>query len=142
MAENVASRPSVKVATPPCAAKAAIPCVLAVRKQHEMLFAASKFEGEKNEFYGTNKSGFGSVKGMEMDKYLELKEKFEANRDDENAVKMAAYMRNLFSFYGLPTPKRKAIYKDFLKSEKRKKIIDWICLTDVMQMNIENFIIL
>ena len=45
-----------------------------------------------------------------MDKYLELKEKFEANRDDENAVKMAAYMRNLFSFYGLPTPKRKAIY--------------------------------
>ena len=62
---------------------------------------------------------------MEMDKYLELKEKFEANRDDENAVKMAAYMRNLFSFYGLPTPKRKAIYKDFLKFEKRKKIIDW-----------------
>lgn len=60
-----------------------------------------------------------------MDKYLELKEKFEANRDDENAVKMAAYMRNLFSFYGLPTPKRKAIYKDFLKFEKRKKIIDW-----------------
>ena len=44
-----------------------------------------------------------------MDKYLELKEKFEANRDDENAVKMAAYMRNLFSFYGLSTPKRKAI---------------------------------
>ena len=60
-----------------------------------------------------------------MDKYSELKEKFEANRDDENAVKMAAYMRNLFSFYGLSTPKRKAIYKDFLKSEKRKKIIDW-----------------
>ena len=37
-----------------------------------------------------------------MDKYLELKEKFEANRDDENAVKMAAYMRNLFSFYTKP----------------------------------------
>lgn len=35
---------------------------------------------------------------MEMDKYLELKEKFEANRDDENAVKMAAYMRNCFHF--------------------------------------------
>ena len=58
---------------------------------------------------------------MEMDKYLELKEQFEADRDDANAVKMAAYMRNLFSFYGLPTPKRKAIYKDFLKSEKSKK---------------------
>ena len=66
-----------------------------------------------------------------MDKYLELKEKFEANRDDENAVKMAAYMRNLFSFYGLPTPKRKAIYKDFLKFEKRKKIIDWDLLASL-----------
>ncbi|RHT23528.1 hypothetical protein DW806_14575 [Butyricicoccus sp. AM32-19] len=42
--ENVSSLRSVKVATPPCAAKAAIPCGLAVRKQHEMLFAASKFE--------------------------------------------------------------------------------------------------
>ena len=44
--ENVASLRSVKVATPPCAAKAAIPCGLAVRKQHKMLFAASKFEGD------------------------------------------------------------------------------------------------
>jgi len=34
------------MATPPCAAKAAIPFGLAVRKQHKMLFAASKFEGE------------------------------------------------------------------------------------------------
>ena len=44
MTENVASLRSVKVATPPCAANAAIPCGLAVRKQHKMLFAASKFE--------------------------------------------------------------------------------------------------
>ena len=66
MTENVASLRSVKVATPPCAAKAAIPCGLSVREQHEMLFAASKFEGEKNEFYGTSKSGF-----MEMAKWLE-----------------------------------------------------------------------
>ena len=44
MTENVASRPSVKVATPPCDAYAATPCGLAVRKQHKMLFAASKFE--------------------------------------------------------------------------------------------------
>ena len=42
--ENVATLRSVKVATPPCAAKATIPCVLAVREQHKMLFAASKFE--------------------------------------------------------------------------------------------------
>jgi len=43
---NVSSLRSVKMATPPCAAKAAIPFGLAVRKQHKMLFAASKFEGE------------------------------------------------------------------------------------------------
>ena len=42
--ENVSSLRSVKGATLPCAAKAAIPCGLAVRKQHKMLFAASKFE--------------------------------------------------------------------------------------------------
>ena len=46
MTENVASLRSVKVAIPPCAAKAAIPSGLAVRKQHKMLFAASKFESE------------------------------------------------------------------------------------------------
>jgi len=44
--ENVSSRPSVKGATLPCAAYAAIPCGLAVRKQHKMLFAASKFESD------------------------------------------------------------------------------------------------
>ena len=42
--ENVASLCSVKGATLPCAAYAAIPCGLAVCKQHKMLFAASKFE--------------------------------------------------------------------------------------------------
>ena len=38
-----------------------------------------------------------------MDKYNELKEEFEANRNDENATKMAAYMRNLFVFYVMQT---------------------------------------
>ena len=40
--ENVSSLRSVKGATLPCVAYAAIPYGLAVRKQHEMLFAASK----------------------------------------------------------------------------------------------------
>ena len=44
--ENVSTLRSVKGATLPCDACASIPCGLAVRKQHEMLFAASKFEGE------------------------------------------------------------------------------------------------
>ncbi len=69
-----------------------------------------------------DKSGLGETG---MDKYIELKNKFEANKDDENAKAMAKYMRNQFTFYGLPTPKRKAVYKDFLKAEKSKKVIDW-----------------
>ena len=60
-----------------------------------------------------------------MDMYLEIKRKFEKNKDDENARKMSKYMRNLFLFYGLPTPKRRALYKDFLKDEIKKKIINW-----------------
>lgn len=61
----------------------------------------------------------------ELKKYLEIKKLFEQNRDAENAVKMAAYMRNQFKFYGLATPKRKAQYKDLLKREKKNKNIDW-----------------
>ena len=38
---------------------------------------------------------------------------------------MKKYMRNLFDFYGIQTPKRKALYKDFLKEEKKAKTIDW-----------------
>jgi len=52
LTENVSSLRSVKVATPPCAAKAAIPCGLAVRKQHKMLFAASKFDNKNEKLKG------------------------------------------------------------------------------------------
>ena len=34
-----------------------------------------------------------------MDKYLELKRKFEEIEDRENAISMAKYMRDLFPFY-------------------------------------------
>lgn len=53
-----------------------------------------------------------------MDKYLEIKKLFEQNEDKENAIAMAKYMRNLFEFYGIPTPKRKALYIARLKSLK------------------------
>lgn len=57
--------------------------------------------------------------------YLTIKREFETNQDKENAIKMSAYMRNQFPFYGLPAPKRKACYKEFLKAEKKKGSIDW-----------------
>lgn len=60
-----------------------------------------------------------------MDKYSEIKKLFEQKEDKENAISMSKYMRNLFKFYGLPTPKRRAIYKDLIKEEKRLKQVDW-----------------
>ncbi len=60
-----------------------------------------------------------------MDKYTEIRKRFEESADRENAVKMAKYMRNLFSFYGIPTPKRKKLYCDILKQEKKMKTADW-----------------
>ena len=60
-----------------------------------------------------------------MDKYLKMKEMFEVKEDHENAESMAKYMKNNFDFYGIPAPKRKEIYKDFIKTEKKTKVIDW-----------------
>lgn len=60
-----------------------------------------------------------------MNKYGEIKQRFESMEDKENASSMSKYMRNLFIFYGLPTPKRKALYKDIIKEEKKQKKIDW-----------------
>ena len=55
-----------------------------------------------------------------MDSYLEIKKIFEGEADKENAEAMSKYMRNKFKFYGLPTPKRKELSKDFLKQEKKR----------------------
>lgn len=60
-----------------------------------------------------------------MDKYQEIKEAFELLRDEDNAKKMSAYMRDKFKYYGIPTPKRKAVYKSILNKEKKAGVIDW-----------------
>lgn len=60
-----------------------------------------------------------------MDKYFEIKSKFESVENKENAQAMSKYMRNMFDFYGLPTPKRKEVYNEFLKGEKKSKQVDW-----------------
>lgn len=65
------------------------------------------------------------IRESKMNKYIKLREQFEKNRNSEYAKKMSAYLRNLFLFYGLPTSKRRALYKEFLKEEKRKRLIDW-----------------
>ncbi|MGH2319411.1 DNA alkylation repair protein [Planococcus sp. SE5232] len=42
-----------------------------------------------------------------------LIQKFEAHRNEELAIPMAAYMRNQFDFLGIKTPLRKALLKEF-----------------------------
>jgi 3-methyladenine DNA glycosylase AlkD len=60
-----------------------------------------------------------------MNKFNLVKELFENAQNPENAAAMSAYMKNKFDFYGIPSPERKALYKDFIKSEKAAKEIDW-----------------
>jgi len=48
-----------------------------------------------------------------------------AASDPEQAVSMSAYMRDQFAFLGIPTPERKRLCRDFLKTQKA---IDWAFL--------------
>lgn len=60
-----------------------------------------------------------------MDKYSAIKEAFEFLRDREQAVRMAAYMRNRFKFYGIHTPERRMVYKAIINADRRNGVIDW-----------------
>lgn len=57
-------------------------------------------------------------------------EKFYEARDEAQAKKMSAYMRDLFPFLGLPKPKTKELSKEFLKLRKKDKEIDWDFIFD------------
>ena len=74
-----------------------------------------------------------------MNKFMELKKVFEENEDKENAIAMSNYMRNQFDFYGIPAPKRKELYKELIKNEKKTKIIDWDLLDFCYQDNHREF---
>lgn len=60
-----------------------------------------------------------------MYRYDEIKDIFERNSNEENAIKMKKYLKNHFEFFGINSTKRKLLYKDFLKEEKKKGTIDW-----------------
>lgn len=74
-----------------------------------------------------------------MDKFLEMKRKFEAVADPKKAQEMAKYMRHLFPFYGIPTKERRMLYRDFLKEEKRKGEVDWDFLDQCYQAEKREF---
>ncbi|MEH7223454.1 DNA alkylation repair protein [Bacillus sp. JJ1566] len=50
-----------------------------------------------------------------MNELNNLVELFEKNRNDENAVPMQKYMRNLFPFLGIKSPLRRELMRDFYK---------------------------
>ena len=50
----------------------------------------------------------------------QLEAAFEQKRNEENAFQMKKYMKNLFSFYGIKTEERRAIFHDLLKSNQQE----------------------
>jgi 3-methyladenine DNA glycosylase AlkD len=51
---------------------------------------------------------------------------FYENKNPEQSVDMAAYMKNQFEFLGLSRPERDLLQRDFIKSAKKAKAIDWV----------------
>lgn len=62
-----------------------------------------------------------------------LEKVFRENQDKVNADKMAAYMRNLFPFYGIMAPLRKSLYKEIIQVARKEKSIDWDLLERAYQ---------
>lgn len=58
---------------------------------------------------------------------------FMEHADALRAQGAAAYMRNNFAFYGIPTPLRRSLYADLLKEAKRGKVIDWAFVFECWQ---------
>ncbi|MBR0574218.1 MULTISPECIES: DNA alkylation repair protein [Pasteurellaceae] len=74
-----------------------------------------------------------------MTNYLKIKKIFEENQNVEKAIQEAKYMRNQFCFYGIHTPKRKKLCKDFLEIEKKNARIDWLFLDKCYQDEYREF---
>lgn len=60
-----------------------------------------------------------------MTKFETIKTEYEKLSNAEKAAGMKKYMRDQFEYYGIPTPERKLICRDFLKEEKKGKAVDW-----------------
>jgi 3-methyladenine DNA glycosylase AlkD len=55
-----------------------------------------------------------------MDFISQLEAAFNQNKNEENAFQMKKYMKDLFSFYGIKTTERRAIFHDLLKSNQQE----------------------
>ncbi|MGI6573568.1 MAG: DNA alkylation repair protein [Fermentimonas sp.] len=65
--------------------------------------------------------------------YEQLRDTFEEQSNRENAVMMSSYLRDKFTFYGIKTIPRRAIYKALLKEAKKNERVDWALLTRCWQ---------
>ena len=66
---------------------------------------------------------------MEFEKYVEqLSEKLDFSGDPERAVSMANYMRDKFSFYGVPAPMRKKIVSEHVAKNGYPEFSQWLDL--------------
>ena len=64
------------------------------------------------------------------EKYQSLKDSFENTQDIHNALKMSGYMRDLFKFYGIAAPKRKAVYKKDCRFCYGGPVLNKMCIRD------------
>jgi len=62
---------------------------------------------------------------MVINMYEEIIKIFYENRDDYEAEKMSAYMKNKFPFLGIKKPHRSKLQREFKKQWKKNKKIDW-----------------
>lgn len=63
-----------------------------------------------------------------------IKESFESQKNEEQAIPMAKYLRNKFKCYGLKTKERRDVYKEVIKADKVSGVVDWeflyLCFKD------------
>lgn len=60
-----------------------------------------------------------------MEQYLMIRKEFEEHADEQTAASMSCYMRNQFLFYGIPTPKRRGLTREYLKEMRQNETIQW-----------------
>lgn len=56
---------------------------------------------------------------------MSIFESFYNSKNEEKAIKMAAYMKNKFIFLGIDKPTRMKLSKEFLRERKKDNNIDW-----------------
>ena len=64
-------------------------------------------------------------KMISQEKYQLMKDELRQAGDPERALQMARYMRDQFKHYGLASPVRKELCRDFLKEEYKSRQLDW-----------------